>query len=57
MRVRMDVNMEVAVTDRIGWGLVLTYGRSGAATDKLEDYVGNTSDHSEPPAHLTTKEE
>ena len=51
--VSMRVRMEVVVRD--GTGLVLTYGRCGAATDELEDYVGNASEHSESPAHLTTR--
>ena len=54
MRVRMDMRIEVSVRDRMGAG-VLTYGCRGAATDKLEDYIGNASDHSESPAHLTTR--
>ena len=54
MRFQMDMRMEVSVKDRIGDG-VFTYGRRGAATDKLEYDVGNTSDHSESPAHLTTR--
>ena len=51
----MRVRMEVVV--RNGTGLVLTYGRCGAATDELEYYVGNTSEHSESPAHLTRRGE
>ena len=47
----MRVRMEVVVRD--GMGLVLTYGRCGATTDELEEYVGNASEHSESPAHLT----
>ena len=54
MRVRMDT-MEVTVRRGCGWGLVLTYARRGAATDKLEDDVSNGCEHSKLPAHLTTR--